>query len=212
MASAFNNTAYQITAESTQLNSNVQQQVQQVNQISQQIAAINGKLAAVSSSGQDDGTFLDQRGALIQQLSGLIDVSQINDGTSLTLTTKQGAALVVDGQLTAQLPQPDSNGVQQIYSAARRRHHRANFRRAAGRSFASSGPDVAVAAVTIGLPRRWHGAGVEYSESGRHTPEWKIPAAAFSIRSLVRVCSRHDGRYYRSRPIAAGSGDQRQQW
>jgi flagellar hook-associated protein 1 len=117
MTSAFNNTAYQITAESTQLNSNVQQQVQQVNQISQQIAAINVKLAAVSSSGQDDGTFLDQRGALIQQLSGLIDVSQINDGTSLTLTTKQGAALVVDGQAYALSTAADSKGVQQIYSA-----------------------------------------------------------------------------------------------
>ena len=117
MASAFNNTANQITAASSQLNSNVQQQVQQVNQISQQIAAINGKLAAVSSSGQEEGTFLDQRSALIQQLSGIIDISQINDGSSLTLTTKQGAALVVDGQSYALSTSADSSGVQHIYSA-----------------------------------------------------------------------------------------------
>ncbi len=117
MTSAFNDTANQINTESTQLNSDVQQQVQQVNQISQQIAAINVQLASVSSSGQDAGTFLDQRGALIQQLSGIIDVSQISDGSSLTLTTKQGAALVVDGQAYALSTSADPTGVQQIYSA-----------------------------------------------------------------------------------------------
>lgn len=117
VATAFNNTANQMTAVSTQLNSDVQQQVEEVNQISQQIAAINVKLAAVSSTGQDYGSFLDQRTALIQQLSGVIDVSQINDGTSLTLTTKQGAALVVDGQAYALSTSPDSDGVQQVYSS-----------------------------------------------------------------------------------------------
>jgi len=117
MASAFNSTANQITAVSNQLDSSVQQQVQQVNQISQQIAAINVQLAAVSSTGQDYGSFLDQRGALIQQLSGIIDVSQIIDGTSLTLTTKQGAALVVDGQAYALSTATDASGAQHIYSS-----------------------------------------------------------------------------------------------
>ncbi|MGB8885564.1 MAG: flagellar hook-associated protein FlgK [Candidatus Korobacteraceae bacterium] len=117
MATAFNDVSGQITQVSSQLDDNVQQQVQQVNQLSQQIAAINVKLATVNSTGQDYGTFLDQRTALIQQLSGIIDVSQINNGSSLTLTTKQGAALVVDGQAYALTTSPDASGVQHIYSS-----------------------------------------------------------------------------------------------
>ena len=60
---------------------------------------------------------MDQRGNLVQQLSSLIDVSVINDGSSLTLTTKQGTALVVDGKsfgLTTALD--TSSGTQHIYS------------------------------------------------------------------------------------------------
>lgn len=117
MASTFNSTSNQLTQTSQQLDLDVQQQVQQVNQITQQIAALNTQLSEVSSTGQDYASYEDQRSNLIQQLSGLIDVSQVSDGNSLTLTTKQGAALVVDGSAYALTTSPDSNGVQQIYSA-----------------------------------------------------------------------------------------------
>ena len=117
MASAFNNTAGQLTAITGQLDNNVQQQVQQVNQIAQQIATINTQLSAVSSTGQEYSGFLDQRSALIQQLSGLIDVSQINNGSSLTLTTQQGTPLVVEGQAYALTTSLDASGVSHIYSA-----------------------------------------------------------------------------------------------
>jgi len=117
MASAFNNTASQLTQTRQQLDLNVQQQVQQVNQITQQIASYNRQLSALSSTGQEYASYEDQRSQLIQQLSGLIDVSQISDGASLTLTTKQGAALVVGGQAYALTTATDSSGMTQIYSA-----------------------------------------------------------------------------------------------
>jgi len=117
MASSFNDAANQLTQTRQQLDLDAEQQVQQINQISQQIAALNVQLADVSSTGQDYSSFLDQRSALIQQLSGIIDVSQVSDGTSLTLTTKQGAALVVDGQAYALTTAAGSDGVQHIYSA-----------------------------------------------------------------------------------------------
>jgi len=117
MANAFQTSANQLTQIRGQLDLNVQQQVGQVNQLTQQIATINTKLAAVSSAGQQYSSLLDQRDSLIQQLSGIVDVSQINDGTSLTLTTKQGAALVVDGSAYSLTTQPDSSGTERIYSA-----------------------------------------------------------------------------------------------
>ena len=117
MASAFNDTSNQLTQTQQQLGLQVQQQTQQVNQITQQIANLNLKLSELSSTGQDYAGFLDQRSALIQQLSGLVDVSQINDGKSLTLTTKGGVPLVVDGQSYSLTTAADSTGTQHIYSA-----------------------------------------------------------------------------------------------
>jgi flagellar hook-associated protein 1 len=117
MATSFNDAAGQLTGIREQLDSQVQQQVQQVNQITQQIATINAKLTNVGSSTQEYGAFVDQRGELIQQLSGLIDVSQLSDGNSLTLTTRQGTALVVGGQSYALSTALGTDGVQHVYSS-----------------------------------------------------------------------------------------------
>jgi len=117
LASAFNGTANQLSAVRSSLDQNVQQTVGEVNQITQEIAGLNTQLAGVSSSSPGYGSFVDQRDNLVQKLSGLIDVSVINNGTSITLTTKQGAALVVGNQSfdlsTALDP---ASGVQHIYS------------------------------------------------------------------------------------------------
>ena len=117
MATAFNNTAGQLTATRQTLDSYVTQQVQEINQITQQIGTINSKLTSVGSSTSEYGAFIDQRTALIQQLSGLIDVSQINDGISLTLTTNQGTPLVVDAQAQQLTTSFASDGVEHVYNA-----------------------------------------------------------------------------------------------
>jgi len=117
MASAFNSTANQLTQTQQQLDLNAQQQVQQINQITQQIAGLNLQLSEASSTGQDYASFEDQRNELIQQLSGLVDLSQVNTGNSVTLTTKQGTALVVGGQAYALTTATNSSGLQDIYSA-----------------------------------------------------------------------------------------------
>ncbi len=117
VATAFNDAANQLSSVSGGIDLNVEQTVGQVNQITQQIAAINSQLDQVNSSSQDYGSFLDQRDNLIQQLSGLIDVSVINNGSSLTLTTKQGTPLVVDGKSFALSTALDtSSGTQHVYT------------------------------------------------------------------------------------------------
>lgn len=117
MASAFNTAANQLSAQRSSLDSSVQQAVGEVNQLTQEIAGINTKLASLGGTSQDDGSFQDQRSNLIQQLSGLIDVSVTNDGNSLTLTTKQGTPLVADGQSFALSTALDpATGVQHVYS------------------------------------------------------------------------------------------------
>ncbi len=119
MASSFNQAADQLDTTRSNLDLSVQQGVEQVNQISAQIASLNRTLATTSSTGSDYGSFVDQRDALVQKLSGLIDVSVLQQGSSLTLTTRQGTALVVDGQnfdLTTRLDPTD--GTQHIYAQA----------------------------------------------------------------------------------------------
>ncbi len=119
MASSFSEAADQLNTTSSNLDLNVQQDVQEVNQLTSQIASINSTLAATSSNGSEYGSFLDQRDALVQQLSGLIDVSVLQQGNSLTLTTRQGTALVVGGQsfdLSTRLDSTD--GTQHIYAQA----------------------------------------------------------------------------------------------
>jgi flagellar hook-associated protein 1 len=117
MASACNGAANQLSAQRGSLDQNVEQTVGEINQITQQIAGINAKLADLSDTSQGYGSFLDQRDNLVQKLAGLIDVSVINDGTSITLTTKQGALLVADNRSFALSTALDpASGVQHVYS------------------------------------------------------------------------------------------------
>jgi flagellar hook-associated protein 1 FlgK len=98
LVTSFNQTAAQLLDSGRNLDLSVQQDVSQVNQTVKQIADLNGKLAEVSKPGSDYGSFLDQRNTLIQKLSGLIDISILSDGASLTLTTKRGTPLVVGAE------------------------------------------------------------------------------------------------------------------
>ncbi|HKW19062.1 MAG TPA: flagellar hook-associated protein FlgK [Terriglobales bacterium] len=117
LASAFNNTASNLSAQRTNLNLNVAQSVQQVNTLTQQISGLNGQISALENIGQDASQFIDQRDNLINQLSGLIDVSEIKSDSGITLTTSTGAALVTGAQSYALNTQADSSGLQHVIDA-----------------------------------------------------------------------------------------------
>jgi flagellar hook-associated protein 1 len=117
LATSFNNTANNITAQRQNLDLNVVQTVQQINQLSQQIAQLNEQISNLQNSGENAGTFIDQRTQAIDQLSSLVDVSVIpTSDNSLTLTTGNGTPLVV-GQRAYQLQtQPTTSGLHDVYS------------------------------------------------------------------------------------------------
>ncbi|HUI76025.1 MAG TPA: flagellar hook-associated protein FlgK [Candidatus Acidoferrum sp.] len=118
LASAFNQTSLALTTQQRNVDLSVTQTVSQINTLTQQIAAVNSQVAAATTSGQNPGPFVDQRQQLINQLSNLVDVSEINAGNgSLTLTTSSGAPLVVGGQSFALSTQTDpTTSLQDIYS------------------------------------------------------------------------------------------------
>jgi flagellar hook-associated protein 1 FlgK len=110
LASAFRQDSSNLQFVQTNTDLAIQQSVNQVNGLTQQIASLNTKISAIVSAGQDPGAFLDQRTQLVRQLSGLINVSEVDAGNaSLTVNTSGGAALVVGGQSFALSTQINAN-------------------------------------------------------------------------------------------------------
>jgi flagellar hook-associated protein 1 len=116
LTSTFNNTANNLSAQRSSLDLNVVQSAQQVNTVTQQIATLNGQITTLQNLGQEAGTFIDQRDVLINQLSGLIDVSEIKSDSGITLTTSNGTALVSGLQSFSLTTKPGASGVQHIFS------------------------------------------------------------------------------------------------
>ncbi|HZU43941.1 MAG TPA: flagellar hook-associated protein FlgK, partial [Terriglobales bacterium] len=94
MATAFRRTSANVSALRNNLDLGVVQAVSEVNRLTGQIAQLNSEVASLERIGEDAGAFLDQRNLLIRNLSGLIDVSVIDNGQgSISLTTNQGTFL-----------------------------------------------------------------------------------------------------------------------
>jgi flagellar hook-associated protein 1 len=116
VANGFQNTARNLQTQRTNLDLNVTQSVQQVNTLTAQIANLNGQITGLENVGKNADIFIDQRNVLINQLSGLIDVSAIQSDNGLTLTTSNGTALVAGTRSFDLSTQLDVSGVQHIFS------------------------------------------------------------------------------------------------
>jgi flagellar hook-associated protein 1 FlgK len=118
MAQTFNTTAGNLSQMQQSANVTVTQTVNQINSLTSQIANVNAQVTAATESGQNAGTFIDQRDQLIQQLSGLVDVSTIDTGNGgVTLTTSNGTALVAGNQSFQLTTQTSAvSGFQDVYS------------------------------------------------------------------------------------------------
>jgi flagellar hook-associated protein 1 len=118
LATAFNQAANGLSQVQSSEDLGVTQSVSQINTLTSQIATLNTQIQAASGAGQNAGPLTDQRQQLLNQLSNLVDISEINAGNgSLTITTTSGAPLVVGGQnfqLTTQAN--PTTGFQDVYS------------------------------------------------------------------------------------------------
>jgi flagellar hook-associated protein 1 len=98
LANDFQSTEQNLDSIQSGQNQLVQQNVTQINTLTQQIAQLNVQVGAMQKLGQDPGSLGDQETQLIQQLSQLTNVNQIQTENGLTLTTGNGTPLVVAGQ------------------------------------------------------------------------------------------------------------------
>ncbi len=99
LAAGFRQSATTLVQQQQNSDLDVVQTVEQINQITSQIATLNGEIATTGGAGLNTNSLEDQRAQLITQLSGLIDVQTISaNGNTVTLTTNNGAELVVGNQ------------------------------------------------------------------------------------------------------------------
>ena len=118
LSTSFNQAATNLSRLQTSVNQNVTQSVSQINTLTAQIATANAQVSAAQSANRNPGPFVDQRQQLLNQLSNLVDISEINAGNgNLTITTSNGAPLVVGGQSFQLSTQTNaSTGLQDIIS------------------------------------------------------------------------------------------------
>jgi flagellar hook-associated protein 1 len=118
LARAFSQSSTNLTTLQRNVDLSVGQSVSQINALTSQIATVDAQVTRATAAGQNPGPFVDQRQQLINQLSNLVDVSEIDAGKgSLTLTTNNGAPLVVGGQAFQLTTQADpTTGLQHVFS------------------------------------------------------------------------------------------------
>jgi flagellar hook-associated protein 1 FlgK len=116
LVSSFNQAAQSLGTIQSSLNQSVSSSVDQINSLTQQIAQINGQVGQLQQLGKDPGTLLDQENQLINQLSQLTNVNEIQTETGLTLTTGNGTALVVGNQSFALTVGNGPTGMQDVFS------------------------------------------------------------------------------------------------
>ena len=98
LAGDFHSTEQNLDSTQSSLNQSVVQNVTQINTLTKQIAQLNVQVGQMQKLGEDTGSLGDQETELIQQLSQLTNVDQIQTENGLTLTTGNGTPLVVGGQ------------------------------------------------------------------------------------------------------------------
>jgi flagellar hook-associated protein 1 FlgK len=114
LAGDFNSTESNLDTIQSGLNQTVTSTVSQINTLTQQIAQINLQVGQMQRLGEDPGSLGDQETQLIQQLSQLTNVNQIQTESGLTLTTGNGTPLVVGGQSFALQTTNGPNGMTDI--------------------------------------------------------------------------------------------------
>jgi flagellar hook-associated protein 1 FlgK len=112
----FHSTEQNLDSIQSGLNQSVGQTVSQINTLTAQIAQLNVQVGQMEKLGQDPGTLGDQETELIQQLSQLTNVNQIQTENGLTLTTGSGTPLVVAGQSFALQTTSGASGMTDIAS------------------------------------------------------------------------------------------------
>src|SRR5579862_3148830 len=116
LATAFHTTVANLQSQRDNLDLSVGQTVDQINLYTTQIAQLNAQISGLQNLHQNADTFIDQRNNVIRELSGLIDVAEVQSNGGLTVTTTSGTPLVAEQQSFSLETQLDASGVNRIFA------------------------------------------------------------------------------------------------
>ena len=116
LATSFNTASHNLQTQHSNLDLNVVQTVGEINTLTPQIAALNQQITDFENVHQDASVLIDQRGALIRQLSSLVDVSVIQTEHGITLTTSNGTPLVAQERSFQLTTQFTAGGIHKIFA------------------------------------------------------------------------------------------------
>jgi len=114
LTSTFNQLSGNITNAQADIDTNVDNIVQDVNRLATQIAELNTKISQVEVTGHNANDYRDQRDSLVFELSKLIDIDSFEDGDgNATIMVGDGKPLV-EGAFTWSLSTDNTAGVHQV--------------------------------------------------------------------------------------------------
>jgi flagellar hook-associated protein 1 len=116
LANGFHTITANLQSQRSNLDLSVSQAVDQINVYTTQIAQLNTEIEGLQNLHQNADTLIDQRNSVIRQLSGLIDVSEVQSNNGLTITTSSGTPLVAEQRSFSLQTQLDSSGVNHIFA------------------------------------------------------------------------------------------------
>jgi flagellar hook-associated protein 1 FlgK len=119
LANQFRSGSNMLTQRQFSLDLEVQQVVAQVNCDIAQIAKLNGQIAASNIPEDQLGTYVDERNALLQDLSSLMGNHVITADDGLTITAQDGTPLVVGTNVYDLAVVQDASGSTQLTAAGR---------------------------------------------------------------------------------------------
>lgn len=102
MADGFNWVDKQLDTVRTDMDQQVELEVQQINDLSGEIARLNGQISAAAASGGDTGDLADQRDRMLDQLSKIVDIRYSEDSYG-SVNVSIGGRSIVSGANTSLL-------------------------------------------------------------------------------------------------------------
>lgn len=109
LSNRFNSVANQLTEQSTNINGNLSNMVDQVNNLAVTVAQLNKKIAEVSNAGGAPNDLLDARSETIRQLSTFTGTQVVENGSSLDIYLGSGQPLVMGNIVNTLEAVPDKN-------------------------------------------------------------------------------------------------------
>jgi flagellar hook-associated protein 1 FlgK len=115
MTETFNQISSSIQEFQSDINTNVENIVDEVNSITEKIAGLNQKITQVEVTGHNANDYRDERDLLVKELSKLIDIESFEDGNgNMTITVGDGKPLV-ENSSAWELTTTDNGGVQDVF-------------------------------------------------------------------------------------------------